>query len=257
MHRILITGATGNLGTKLVRHWQDQHELRLVDIDARGDANVRVADLSRWDLAWVEWFREVDKVVHLAGNPVAFSPWQELIAPNVDALVNVFLACREANVERIIFASSNHVMGGYQHRPEVSAITRDLPPLPGTEYVVEGRPRRSDAYGAAKLFGERLGKCWSEAYGISVIAVRLGWVFRGENRPQDLPSERGDWFRRMWLSNRDFLHLMDCCLAAPRELRFAVVHGMSRNRGMRWDIEQTRELIGYEPQDDVESEPSP
>jgi hypothetical protein len=30
-----------------------------------------------------------------------------------------------------------------------------------------------------------------------------------------------------------------------------VVNGMSANRSMPWDIETTRQLIGYEPQDDV------
>jgi hypothetical protein len=34
-------------------------------------------------------------------------------------------------------------------------------------------------------------------------------------------------------------------------VRFAVVNGMSNNTGMRWDIEHTRKLVGYEPQDDV------
>jgi hypothetical protein len=34
-------------------------------------------------------------------------------------------------------------------------------------------------------------------------------------------------------------------------LRFAVVNGMSANTGMRWDIEPTRTLLGYAPQDDV------
>jgi hypothetical protein len=29
------------------------------------------------------------------------------------------------------------------------------------------------------------------------------------------------------------------------------VNGMSANTGMRWDLTATRELLGYEPQDDV------
>ena len=32
---------------------------------------------------------------------------------------------------------------------------------------------------------------------------------------------------------------------------FVVVHGMSANTGMRWDLDGTRALLGYEPQDDV------
>jgi hypothetical protein len=38
---------------------------------------------------------------------------------------------------------------------------------------------------------------------------------------------------------------------ADLAVNFAVVHGMSANTGMRWDIEHTRRLLGYEPRDDV------
>ncbi len=86
---------------------------------------------------------------------------------------------------------------------------------------------------------------------MSVVAVRIGWVWRGANRPQDLPPDREEWFRRMWLSNRDYCQLMERCISADLSERFVVVNGMSANRGMRWDIEKTQRLLGYEPQDDV------
>jgi nucleoside-diphosphate-sugar epimerase len=155
----------------------------------------------------------------------------------------------------VIFASSNHVMGGYQDVPEPARITTDLPPRPGTRYVVDGQLRDSTPYASAKLFGERLGKCFAEAHGLSVIAVRIGWVRPGENRARELPAERGDWFRLMWLSNRDFCQLMERCIEADGSIRFAVVNGMSANTGMRWDIEHTRRLLGYEPHDDVTRSP--
>ena len=59
----------------------------------------------------------------------------------------------------------------------------------------------------------------------------------------------------MWLSNRDYCHLMDCCLQADAALRFAILHGMSANTGMRWDLETTRRLVGYQPRDDVRRTP--
>jgi hypothetical protein len=55
----------------------------------------------------------------------------------------------------------------------------------------------------------------------------------------------------MWLSNRDYCHLMERCLLADLPGPFAVVNGMSANTGMRWDLDATRRLLGYEPQDDV------
>jgi len=55
----------------------------------------------------------------------------------------------------------------------------------------------------------------------------------------------------MWLSSQDFGNLLECCLTAGTDLRFAIVNGMSANTGMRWDIAHTRQLLGYEPRDDV------
>jgi hypothetical protein len=46
---------------------------------------------------------------------------------------------------------------------------------------------------------------------------------------------------------------MERCIEAPLEPgSFAIVNGMSNNARMRWDISQTRELLGYVAKDDVE-----
>jgi NAD+ dependent glucose-6-phosphate dehydrogenase len=247
---VLITGAAGNLGAKLARHLTGRYDLRLLDRVAR-DSSIHQCDLSIWDLTWVDLFHGVDTVFHIAADPTAKLPWPPLVAPNVDALVNVYQASVRAGVRRFVFASSNHVMGGYKDRSQPSLITTDLPPLPGTRYVVDGEQRDSTPYASAKLFGERLGHCLSASFGLSVIAVRLGWNRPGENRACDVPAEREAWFRLMWLSNRDFTHLMECCLTADASIRFVIVNGMSANTGMRWDIQATRRLVGYEAKDDV------
>ncbi len=248
---VLITGAAGNLGAKLRQHLQNRCELRLLDLDPRGDATIQKADLSRWDASWVAQFHHVDVVVHLAADPMAQQTWPNLIAPNVDAVVHVFQAAVQAGVRRLVYASSNHVMGGYSDDRQPALLTADTPPRPGARYIVRGENRDSTPYASAKLFGERLGKCFSEAHGLEVIAVRIGWVQAGANRPEDIAPDRDAWFRLMWLSNRDFCQLMKRCLVAELPAPFVVVNGMSNNTGMRWDVEQTRQLLGYNPQDDV------
>jgi hypothetical protein len=84
-----------------------------------------------------------------------------------------------------------------------------------------------------------------------VIAVRIGWVWRGDNRPSDLPPTREAWFHEMWLSNRDFAQFMEHCVVAPLPRKFVVVNAMSGNAGMRWSLDEARAVLGYEPQDDV------
>jgi uronate dehydrogenase len=247
---VVITGAAGNLGGKLRRHLEGRCALRLLDRAPGGDPAITAADLSVWDMAWAKLFVGAEAVVHLAADPGATQPWPDLIGPNIDAAIHTYEAAAQAGVRRFVYASSNHVMGGYKDEPGVT-ITTDLPPRPGTRYDFGGAPRDSAAYAATKLFGERLGKCYAEARGLSVLAVRIGWLWRGDNTPQALPPDRPPWFRQMWLSDRDYCALMEACLCAPAELRFAVVNGMSANAGMRWDVEATRRLLGWAPLDDV------
>jgi uronate dehydrogenase len=248
---VLITGAAGNLGAKLRRHLHGRYALRLLDRDPRGGDAIQQADLGAWGPEWVEQFRGVDVVVHLAADLTAQQTWPNLIAPNLDAVIHTFQAALQTGVRRLVYASSNHVMGGNGDAPEPARLTPRTPPRPGARYVVRDELRDSTPYGSAKLFGERLGKCFAEAHGLEVVAVRIGWVQPGENRPQDIPPERGDWFRLMWLSNCDYCHLMERCIIAELPERFVVVNGMSNNTGMRWDLEETRRILGYQPRDDV------
>jgi uronate dehydrogenase len=193
----------------------------------------------------------VDAVVHLAADACAYQRWPALIAPNIDATLNVFQAAADAGVPRVIYASSNHVFADYKHEPGQQLLRPDMEPRPGTRYVVDGQERESFAYAATKLFGERVGKCFAEAHGRTVIAVRIGWVRPGGNRAEDIPPEREEWFRLIWLSDRDFCQLMEKCIRAAVPPGFHVINGMSANTGTRWDLSAARTLVGYEPLDDI------
>lgn len=244
---VLITGAVGNLGAKLAAGLRDR--ARLVLLDRAKSEGVHQADLCDWG-EWTKHFAGVETVVHLAGDPVAYHDWPDLVGPNIDGALNVYEAAAVHKVKRVVFASSNHVMGGYQEGPP-TPITEALPPKPGLRYFADGAERFSGPYAATKLLGERVGRRFAANHGLEVIAVRIGWVWRGVNEPDQLPAERGEWFRNMWLSDRDFLHLMECCIAAPLSEPFLIVNGMSANTGMRWDLTISRTVLGYSPRDDV------
>jgi NAD+ dependent glucose-6-phosphate dehydrogenase len=237
---VLITGACGNIGRKLRKAWADVYDLVLIDHAAdEDDTEVIMADLAILDEDWITHFHGVDTVVHLAANPNESAPWDELIGPNLDALANVFHAAALAGVERVIFASSNHVMGDYQHLGD-GQITVDMTPLP------------DGPYGVTKLVGERLGRSLSKAFDLTFIAIRIGWNQEGKNRPETMPT---DWDRQMWLSNADLVSLFDCAVEAEIEDReFVLVNGMSRNHGMRWDLSDAAELLGFLPKDDAFAE---
>jgi len=237
---VLITGASGNIGRKLRAAWADAYDLVLIDNHADPDDRaVFVADLSVLDEGWLTHFHGVDTVVHLAANPDDSASWEDLEKPNLDALANVYHASALAGVERLIFASSNHAMGGYREFEDMP-ITVDLPPKP------------DGPYGATKLMGERLGRSLSHAFDITFIALRLGWNQAGENLAETLPD---DWSRGLWLSNADLVRLFDSAVEAELDDRlFVVLNGMSNNRGTRWDLSATAELLEYYPEDDAYAE---
>jgi nucleoside-diphosphate-sugar epimerase len=187
--KAVITGAAGNLGRKLAAHWADRS--RQVLLDRAAGPGLHAADLSRWNDDWPNRFDGADVVVHLAGNPVEYHEWPDLVGPKVDAMLNVYEVAARSGLVRFNFASSNHVMGGHQEGPP-TPITESLPPKPGLRYFADGEERFSGACAATKLFGERVGKrCAESSRSIEVVAVRLGWVWRGNNVPAELPRERG------------------------------------------------------------------
>ena len=49
--------------------------------------------------------------------------------------------------------------------------------------------------------------------------------------------------------NPDTVRLFERCIDAPFDFKFAIVHGLLRNVFNRMDINSTRQLLGYDPQD--------
>ena len=248
---VLITGAAGHLGRLLMNHLRQVGGYHLIglDKDARGIDGVVQADFSVWDPAWVALFEGVETVVHLGADPNPFRSWQEMIPPNLDGLTYVYNAAIQGSVKRIIFASSNHVMGRYADDSSGACLAADTPPQPGVLYK-DGSGRNTTPYGAFKLVGERLGKCYADIYGISFIGVRIGWIKHRDNSKASFLGEQA-WGWQMWLSDRDYCQLLQRCIDADPALRWAIVNGMSGNEGMPWEIQTAADLIGYVPQDGI------
>ena len=115
----LITGATGVVGTAVLRHLSEQgNELRALVRSDEGAVHV-----SRWGAAPVmgditdpasltEATRGVDLVYHIAGlNLMCPRRPQRLEEVNVAGAVNVVRAARQSGVRRVVFTSSAAVLG--------------------------------------------------------------------------------------------------------------------------------------------------
>ena len=235
------------------------------------------------DSRWRDAFDRVEAVVHFAAdNPYPDASWDEA-AVSIDMTLNVALAAAASPaVDRFVFATSNHVMGRYKDDPLAatvgpSALTPDKPLGVGTVWAETDPPLDATAYSTTKMVGERICQALgAQSEGATTfVSVRIGWCQPGPNRPETLnatgepgadsgaadshPDPEGyrraeRWFRLMWLSNRDFTHLFERAVNADAGAWPApaiVVNGMSDNTGMAWSLEETRSLLGYQPQDDV------
>jgi NAD+ dependent glucose-6-phosphate dehydrogenase len=231
---VLITGARGNLGTKLRAHFSHLGwTVRLVDVRSGGDVAIIEADLSIYDDAWARHFANADAVVHLAGDPSPSASWASVQRLNIDLTQNVYEAAARHGARRVVFASSNWTMAA--HRFAGFPLTTDHEPAP------------VNPYGVSKLIGEHIGRAFSEHRGVSSISFRIGYCQAGDNLPGPHMGW-GLWGQQMWLSNRDFCQAMERAVLVEN-LPFAVLNLMSDNPGMRWDIETTKRAIGYAPRD--------
>lgn len=229
MTRILITGASGTIGTAL-RHGlaSDHTSLRLLDIRPAAGKRTQdeeiVGDLSDFSTAQSA-VKNTDTVVHLAGVPRE-GAWEEILPNNIVATYNLFEASRQAGVKRIVFASTNHVVG---YRRADRLVDAAEPVRPDSRYAV------------SKVFGEALGRLYADKHGIDVACLRIG-SFR--NEPQE--------FRQLttWLSPRDMVDLVKACIAAP-PFHFAVVFGVSANERRMW-FDDAAEILKFTPSDDAE-----
>ncbi len=234
---VVITGARGNLGTKLRTHFTSLGwTVRLLDLHAGGDPAIHEADLATYSESWASDFDAANAVIHLAGDPSPSASWSSVQRLNIDLTQNVYEAASRHGARRVIFASSNWTMAG--HRFADFPLTTDREPAP------------VNPYGVSKLIGEHIGRAFAEHRGVSSISFRIGYCQTGENVPGPHMGW-GRWGQQMWLSNRDFCHAMERAVLAE-QVPFAVLNLMSNNPGMRWDIETTKRTIGYAPQDSHE-----
>lgn len=241
MSKILLTGATGIIGTKLTEHLKEDNELVLVDIDFEEfpDALKEGVELVEKDLSdpkqWEGLLNGVDYIIQLAGNPDPEADfYEELLDLNYVLPQNLFKeAVKADSLKRIIFASSIHASDGYPSDVQVKA----------TDQV-----RPDDLYGVSKAYLEALASYYSFKHGIESIGIRIG-DYKGAD--SELESDADVQSLAMYLSARDMNHLVDCCLEAELEEPYLLVNGISNNSFPRLDIYSARVKLGYHPQDNA------
>lgn len=230
MRTVLITGASGRVGTVLRKGLEGRYGLRLFDRQAPADVvpseETVVGDLRDYDDV-VAAARGVDAIVHLGGRADE-APFGEILEDNIRGTYHVFEAARREGVPRVVFASTNHVIGFY---PAGETIPTDVPYRPDTYY------------GVSKAFGESLGRLYHDKWGLEVVCLRIG-SFR--ERPE------GERQLSTWLSHRDGVSLVRRAIDAE-DVGFTVVYGVSDNRRSWWRNGEAARRLGWHPEDDAEA----
>ena len=213
--RVLITGASGTIGSLLGRALADDYVLSGVDARPASEMDSLVADMT--DLGAIEpAFANKDVVIDLAAAAPMDTPWDRVYENNIASTYNALEAARKAGVSRLIFASSNHVTGMYEgDAPYSSIVAGDYSGLDSSAIpmITTDMPVRPDGpYGIAKVFGEASGRYFSDRFGFSVICLRIGTLNR-ESRPLEVRQ-----FATL-LTHHDLVHLVDRCISAPGNRR--------------------------------------
>ncbi|MFC7041678.1 NAD-dependent epimerase/dehydratase family protein [Halonotius sp. GCM10025705] len=191
MH-ILVTGGVGFIGGHLAESFLlDGHDVTVLDnfepfyakgiknhtleihrkVAANGESEYRFVE---GDVREPETVREivedVDIVVHQAaqaGVRTSVENPRKVADINVDGTVNLLEASKEADVDRVILASSSSVYG----KPNSLPYAEDHP----TEPV--------SPYGVTKLTQEHMARVYTELHGLPTVCLRYFTVYGPRMRP--------------------------------------------------------------------------
>lgn len=229
MNRLLLTGASGGLAAAIRPHLGrlantvvlssrkridvlDSHEeWRPADLSDAGQAHSVVAGC--------------DAILHLGGYSVE-GPFQPILEANILGVYNLYEAARAEGHPRILFASSNHVVGYYPQNVRLKADVLHRP---------------DSLYGVSKSFGEALARFYFEKFGQETAIVRIGSCFEKPTNHRALST---------WLSYEDFVQLVKQIFTVPR-LGCPIIYGVSNNNRSWWDNSDVG-YLGWSPKDNAE-----
>ena len=245
--RVLITGASGLIGGLVLEGLGHKYDFSALNRRPMEGIPCLQADISDYD-AILPAFEGIDTVLHLSAYTEDVYEWEGTERVNIRGTYNVYEASRVLGVKRIIFASSGGTMLGYELESpytEIAAAEYDRIPKVWPLITHEMPARPNSLCYVSKVFGEVLGRMYSDQHGISVLTIRFGAVF-ADNVPQLRRHFSG------YFSHADAVQMVERCINAPEEVRYDIFEGLSDNR-WRWrDISHAKKVLGYEPQDSVD-----
>ena len=187
--RVVVTGGSGKGGAWVVRDLRE-HGHDVLNVDARHDGSsfglCLVTDLT--DLGQTQdALAGADAVVHFAAIPAPrLRPEGETFRINISSTYNVFAAAVAHRVRRVVWASSETVLGLPFDRPP------DFAPI---DESIEPRPESS--YSLSKLAGETMATQFARRTGIGFVCLRISNIMEHADYAT-FPSWQDDPQVRKW-----------------------------------------------------------
>jgi nucleoside-diphosphate-sugar epimerase len=172
--RALVTGGGGFIGSHLARRLlREGYDVRVLDnfatgrrenlLEIQNDIELVEGDIQSYERVH-NAVRGCHVVAHLAALPSVPRSVQDPLtsnATNVTGTLNVLLAARDADVGRVVYASSSSVYGANPELPK----REQMPALPISPYAV------------AKHAGESYCRAFNQVFGLETVSVRYFNVF--------------------------------------------------------------------------------
>lgn len=188
--KLVVTGASGKAGRAVVRDLVDHgHDLLAVDVVPPGEspAPSLLADLTDVGQT-VECLAGVEAVVHLAAIPApGLHTEAATFRTNMLSTYNVFEAARLNGLRRVVWASSETILGlpFEREQPAYAPIDEEHPPWPESSYAL------------SKLLSEELGRQFHRWTGTPFVALRFSNIMEPPDYER-FPSFWSDPTQRRW-----------------------------------------------------------
>ncbi|HAA75873.1 TPA: hypothetical protein DCE37_12225 [Candidatus Latescibacteria bacterium] len=207
--RIVVTGSSGRIGWTVYQNLVNAgHDALGVDIQpARPDVrNSLLVDLTKSGEIYgaLGQFR-AEAVVHMgAWANSGHVADQDTYRDNTTATFNLFQACADLGITRIVSASSAQVYGFRDYTPEYARIneTHPLHPL--------------NCYAESKIAGESAAEYFASNFGLSIASFRFMGVRLSSQIAADIESIKADPASGRWLmwTRTDARDAADACRQA-------------------------------------------
>jgi nucleoside-diphosphate-sugar epimerase len=166
MSRIVVTGGSGKAGRAVVADLTGAgHDVLSVDLNASLDPDAPTLAVDLTDLGeTLETLAGADAVVHLAAVPApGVRPDGATFENNMMSTYNVFTAAARLGLQRVVWASSETLIGlpFDREQPRYAPIDEDHPLLPESHYAL------------SKLAGEAIAEQFARWSGIPFVALRI------------------------------------------------------------------------------------